>query len=740
MPYAPDLSGSALEDRYELHAVIGEGAFGRVYRATDRRLERAVAVKLIKPWWAEDPEWARSFEREARILARLSDPGIVQIFDVGQGDEGLYYVSELIDGESLAERLRRGPLDPPVAAEIAAQLCRALARAHAENVVHRDVKPANIMLTAEGHVKVADFGIARLAEGSSDGAGATIVGTPRYMSPEQARGHLPTPATDVYSAGIVLYEMLAGVPPFTERAAVELALRHLRDAPPPLPSTVPPALVAVARRALAKAPTDRFGNGAEMAQAIKVACPGASLRRPHAGPAPAAPGARGRSRRRPAAERAPSPRRRPPRARIPRRQAAAPARSRRRRPGGTALRPTPPVTPGGRSHAGPQSSRPPSHLGRAHRRFRADGCDARRRRDRGQRGPGPGAAADRPARPGDRRQGPVGSPYGFTLHRRYSSRPRGTAIAQSPARRPACGSGRDADRRAERRAASGDRAAAGRALRGRGRGSARRQAASRARVRHDRRPRGPGRRRSPASHPLRVRIAPPRHGPARRRRDPALAAAGDPDGWRPDHRRSRSRSAARTGGSSTRWPTRAPAPGSSSARARPRPSTRTGGGTRSFDLSDGGRHSQLFAASAPASTRCASSRLGQHPLDRLDRGLVLAHRAAPQRLAPDKLGTDRSAQVLSATRRKQPDDRSRSRDRRRDRAPARARGPAGDPARHLARPTLWQRLNGDRPRARPAGLSRAPARPLRAPERDYGQRPGRRGADARGRRGAAGHL
>ena len=288
MPYAPDLSGSALEDRYELHAVIGEGAFGRVYRATDRRLERTVAVKLIKPWWAEDPEWARSFEREARILARLSDPGIVQIFDVGQGDEGLYYVSELIDGESLADRLRRGPLDPPVAAEIAAQLCRALARAHAENVVHRDVKPANIMLTAEGHVKVADFGVARLAEGSSEGAGATIVGTPRYMSPEQARGHVPTPATDVYSAGIVLYEMLAGVPPFTERAAVELALRHLRDAPPPLPSTVPPALVAVARRALAKAPTDRFRNGAEMAQAIEAACPGTSARRPRTLPAPSA--------------------------------------------------------------------------------------------------------------------------------------------------------------------------------------------------------------------------------------------------------------------------------------------------------------------------------------------------------------------------------------------------------------------------------------------------------------------
>jgi serine/threonine-protein kinase len=271
MPYAPDLSGCALDGRYELHAVIGEGAFGRVYRGHDRRLERTVAVKLIKPWWSEDPEWARSFAREARLLARVSDPGIVQIFDVGQAQEGLYYVSELVDGESLAERLARGPMPAGEAAAVAQQLCRALESAHSRQVVHRDVKPANLLISRDGQVKVGDFGVARLAEGSSDGAGATIVGTPRYMAPEQARGRQVTPATDVYSAGIVLYEMLAGHPPFNDGPAVELALRHLRDDPAPLPAHVPPPLAAVVRRALAKDPSRRFASGGDMADALAAA-------------------------------------------------------------------------------------------------------------------------------------------------------------------------------------------------------------------------------------------------------------------------------------------------------------------------------------------------------------------------------------------------------------------------------------------------------------------------------------
>ncbi|HXP29418.1 MAG TPA: serine/threonine-protein kinase, partial [Solirubrobacteraceae bacterium] len=204
---APDLAGRALDSRYELHELIGEGAFGRVYRGVDRRLHRQVAIKVIKPWWAEQDEWVERFEREAQLLARVSDPGIVQIFDIGHAAEGPYYVAELVDGESLAQRLRRGAMTPSEAVAIATRLCDALASAHARGIVHCDVKPANVLIRRDGKVKVGDFGVARLAGGTSQADSATVAGTPRYMSPEQARGRASTPATDVYSAGVVLYEM-----------------------------------------------------------------------------------------------------------------------------------------------------------------------------------------------------------------------------------------------------------------------------------------------------------------------------------------------------------------------------------------------------------------------------------------------------------------------------------------------------------------------------------------------------
>jgi eukaryotic-like serine/threonine-protein kinase len=272
MPYAPDLVGCALDGRYELQELIGEGTFGRVYRGYDRRLARCVAIKVIKPWWAEDPEWAESFEREAQLLARVSDPGIVQIYDVGQADEGLYYVTELVEGESLAARLRRGGRLPPwEACEIGEQLCRALAHAHAEHIVHRDIKPANVLISTRGRVKVGDLGIARLAEGTPDGGTATIVGTPRYMAPEQASGLPVTPATDLYSAGIVLYEMLAGHPPFGGDSAVEIALRHVQAPVPPFPPGTPRSLERIVARALAKEPAARYQSAAAMADELAYA-------------------------------------------------------------------------------------------------------------------------------------------------------------------------------------------------------------------------------------------------------------------------------------------------------------------------------------------------------------------------------------------------------------------------------------------------------------------------------------
>ncbi len=268
MPHAPEATGRLLGGRYELHAVVGEGTFGRVYRGRDRRLNRLVAVKVIKPWWAEDPAWAEKFAREARLLASVSDPRIVQIFDVGKTDEGLYYVSELVDGQSLAARLEGRRLDPTEARELAEQLCLALARAHAKRIVHCDIKPANILISDAGQVKLGDFGVARLAEGSTGGTAGGAVGTPRYMAPEQARGLKTSPATDVYSAGVVLYEMLAGAPPFAGGSAIELALSHLQDPPPPLPADVPRRLREVVTRALAKEPAKRYRDGGEMAAAL----------------------------------------------------------------------------------------------------------------------------------------------------------------------------------------------------------------------------------------------------------------------------------------------------------------------------------------------------------------------------------------------------------------------------------------------------------------------------------------
>jgi serine/threonine-protein kinase len=270
-PRAPDLSGLALDGRYQLQAVIGEGTFGRVYRGRDRRLARQVAVKVIKPWWSEDPDWARRFEREAQLTARVNDPHIVQIHDVGHAEEGLYYVAELVDGESVAARLRRGSVAADEACDITEQLCRALASAHSRRVVHGDVKPANVLISSSGLVKVTDFGMARLLSGSGHEVTGTIAGTPSYMAPEQARGRGTTPSTDLYSIGVVLYEMLAGQPPFRGDSPVELALRHLQEPPPPLPSTTPPALATVVERALAKEPNKRYADAREMADAVAAA-------------------------------------------------------------------------------------------------------------------------------------------------------------------------------------------------------------------------------------------------------------------------------------------------------------------------------------------------------------------------------------------------------------------------------------------------------------------------------------
>src|SRR3954452_5747142 len=166
---SPDLAGRVLDGRYELIELIGEGTFGRVNRGRDLRLERAVAVKVIKPWWAEDPVWLERFAREARTLARVSHEGIVQIYDVGQTADSPYYVAELMEGGSLADRLREGPLPPAEAVAVAQQLGRGLGQAHSQHVVPRDFRPSNILLRVTARVKLFFCGVARLADGISHG-------------------------------------------------------------------------------------------------------------------------------------------------------------------------------------------------------------------------------------------------------------------------------------------------------------------------------------------------------------------------------------------------------------------------------------------------------------------------------------------------------------------------------------------------------------------------------------------
>jgi serine/threonine protein kinase len=251
-PATRDLIG----ERYELRELIGEGTFGRVYRAWDRRLARAVAIKVSKAGEAADPQWLRRLEEEARTLARLGDPGIVQVFDFGTGPEGTYYVAELVEGENLARRLRRGLLGPREAVRIAERVARALGHAHAHGVVHLDVTPANILLGPRGEVKVGDFGAA--APVARDGAGHPIIGTARYMAPEQAAGRQTSAASDVYALGVIMREMLTGE---ADPAAV-------------LAPAVGPELRAILDRCVAADPLRRFADAGALAEALDAAAAG----------------------------------------------------------------------------------------------------------------------------------------------------------------------------------------------------------------------------------------------------------------------------------------------------------------------------------------------------------------------------------------------------------------------------------------------------------------------------------
>ncbi|MET8561719.1 serine/threonine-protein kinase [Streptomyces flaveolus] len=230
-----------LADRYQLQDRLGSGAMGEVWRADDRLLGRPVAVKLLRTDEAADAE---RFRLEAQTAGRLNHPNVVGVYDFGSHHGRLYLVMELVDGWSLAqERSLRGALDPQEATALAAQVASGLAAAHREGVIHRDVKPANVMLSADRTAKIADFGIARFADEAAAGLTATgkIVGTADYLAPERALGRPAHPASDVYSLGCVLYELLTGRPPFRGATPLAVVQQHV-DAPPAPPARLRPGI------------------------------------------------------------------------------------------------------------------------------------------------------------------------------------------------------------------------------------------------------------------------------------------------------------------------------------------------------------------------------------------------------------------------------------------------------------------------------------------------------------------
>ena len=242
------VADNMLAGRYRLEKQVGKGGMGSVWQARDVLLGRVVAVKLIDSPESGLPRAEIRLRREARALGSLSHPQVARVFDLCETDGDMFIVMELVDGESLAERLtRQGPLPPVEAARIAMLCADALAAAHLAGIVHRDVKPSNIMLTSRS-LKIIDFGIAASLEPSDTTATAGLVGTVAYLAPERAVGEPATPATDVYSLGVVLYQMLAGQLPFQAEASIAMLFAHATAIPEPLPSSVPPTLAGLCQR------------------------------------------------------------------------------------------------------------------------------------------------------------------------------------------------------------------------------------------------------------------------------------------------------------------------------------------------------------------------------------------------------------------------------------------------------------------------------------------------------------
>ncbi|MEQ0561326.1 serine/threonine-protein kinase [Amycolatopsis sp. NEAU-NG30] len=279
-------SGQLLAERYKLTNRIAVGGMGEVWQASDTRLDRTVAVKILKAELSGDAEFLHRFRTEARMTASLNHPGIAAVHDYGEtvfdGDLSIaYLVMELVDGDPLAGLLaKHGRLSAEFTLDMLEQAGNALQAAHEQGLVHRDVKPGNILVTSAGQVKITDFGVAKAADAAPVTRSGMVMGTAHYIAPEQALGHPAEPASDVYSLAVCGYECLAGHRPFLSENAVTVAMMHIRDLPPPLPPDVPPAARAVIEATLVKDPRQRYNNGGEFAAAVAAVRAGLPLPAP----------------------------------------------------------------------------------------------------------------------------------------------------------------------------------------------------------------------------------------------------------------------------------------------------------------------------------------------------------------------------------------------------------------------------------------------------------------------------